>query len=74
MTKKLSVIGNSLGLILDKPILELLKLDRDTELELTTDGERLVITPVRSGHRSRVRAAAGRAIKRHRETLRKLAQ
>jgi antitoxin MazE len=74
MIKKLSVVGNSLGLILDKPILELLKIDRDTELEISTDGERSVIAPVRDGHLARVRAAAARAMKNHHETLRKLAQ
>ena len=43
--KKLSVIGNSLGVIIDKPILELLRIDRTTELEVHTDGKRLIIEP-----------------------------
>ncbi|MFY0527373.1 AbrB/MazE/SpoVT family DNA-binding domain-containing protein [Archangium gephyra] len=33
MTKTLTSIGNSLGLIIDKPILELLRIDKDTPLE-----------------------------------------
>ena len=45
MNKRLSVIGNSLGVIIDKPILELLNIDRDTVLEVKTDGEALIIRP-----------------------------
>jgi len=48
MIKKLTPIGNSLGLIIDRPILGLLDIDRDTELEITTDGETLMIQPVRA--------------------------
>ena len=48
MNKRLSVIGNSLGVIIDKPILELLNIDRDTVLEVKTDGEALIIKPTQS--------------------------
>ena len=54
MRKKLTAIGNSLGIIIERPILELLGIDKDTPLEVKTDGEALVIRPVRMGHRSRV--------------------
>ena len=37
MRKKLSAVGNSFGLVIEKPILELLNIDRDTELDITTD-------------------------------------
>lgn len=47
MRKSLSAIGNSLGLVIEKPILELLSITRDTELEITTDGMRLIVEPVR---------------------------
>jgi antitoxin component of MazEF toxin-antitoxin module len=46
MIKKLIAIGNSYGLVIDKSILEILKISPDTELELSTDGTRLVIEPV----------------------------
>jgi len=49
MIKKLSAIGNSLGFIIERPILELLKIDQDTPLEVRTDGESLIITESRSG-------------------------
>ncbi len=74
MTKKLTVIGNSLGIILDKPILELLQLDKDTEFDLTLEGERLVLTPMRAGRRRRLQSTIGRAMKNHDRTLRKLSQ
>ena len=74
MRKKLSAIGNSLGLVIEKPILELLDIDRETELEMTTDGERLIIEPVRSARRTRLRAAAKRAMDANDGTFRKLAK
>ncbi len=43
MIKHLTPIGNSLGLIIDKPILDLLGIGRDTPLMITTDGKRLVV-------------------------------
>lgn len=73
MKKKLSSIGNSLGIVIEKPILELLRIDRDTELEMTTDGERLILEPIR-GDTGRFRAVARRVLKTHHETFRKLAK
>jgi hypothetical protein len=43
--KTLSAVGNSFALLLDRPILELLGISRDTPLEISTDGVRLIITP-----------------------------
>lgn len=74
MRKRLSAIGNSLGLVIEKPILELLGIDRDTDLELRTDGERLIIEPVRRTKRARVKDAVHRAMASHDETLRRLAK
>jgi len=74
MRKGLSAIGNSLGIVIEKPILELLGIDRDTELEMTTDGERLIIEPVRRRRRRRVAEAADRAMAGNDETMRKLAR
>jgi antitoxin MazE len=72
--KKLTAIGNSLGLIIERPILELLDIDKDTQLEVRTDGEALIIRPTRKDKKSRVRASAARMMKAHDETLRKLAK
>lgn len=48
MMKRLQAVGNSSGLIIDKPILELLRITPETELDISTDGERLIVTPIRS--------------------------
>jgi antitoxin MazE len=74
MRKKLTAIGNSLGIVIEKPILELLNIDRDTELEMTTDGKLLVLEPVRKGRQKRVAEAAKRVMDAHDETFRKLAK
>ena len=74
LKKKLTPIGNSLGLVIEKPILELLDIDRDTELEVRTDGERLVIQPVRTGRKERVSRAIDDVLTRHAGTMRKLAK
>jgi antitoxin MazE len=73
MRKKLSAVGNSFGLVIDKPILELLNIDRDTELEITTDGERLIIEPVKAGKKS-LRASAEKIMNKHDATFRKLSK
>lgn len=74
MRKKLSVVGNSLGVLIDKPILELLKIDRDTELEVTTDGNRLILEPVREARKKRISDAHEKVMKEHDATFRKLAK
>ena len=74
MVKTLSAIGNSLGLIIEKPILELLNITRDTKLEVRTDGEALIIRPVRESRRSRVQRATERLMDQHDDTLQKLAE
>ena len=74
MIKKLTPIGNSLGLIIDRPILELLKIDRDTPLEIRTDGNGLFVQPSHGDHSSRVREATARMMDAHEETLHQLAR
>lgn len=73
MRKKLSAVGNSLGLVIERPILDLLNIDRETDLEVTTDGNRLIIEPVRSSKRS-LKASAEKVMKKHDSTFRKLAK
>ena len=47
MIKKLIKHGNSYAIIIDKPILELLKIQEDTPLEIITlDGKSLNISPI----------------------------
>jgi antitoxin MazE len=60
----LSAVGNSLGLIIERPILELLDITKDTPLEIKTDGEALIIRPLKKA----------RLMDVHDETFRKLAK
>ena len=74
MRKKLSAIGNSLGIVIEKPILELLDISRDTELEMTTEGGKLIIAPIRRARRARVKEAMDEVMADHAGTFRKLAR
>ncbi len=74
MIKRLTAVGNSLGLIIEQPILELLDIDKETPLEVRTDGEALIIRPQRKNRAARLKAAAERMMDAHDETLRKLAK
>ena len=47
MIKRLTKHGNSYAVVIDKPILELLKATPETPFEIITDGRSLVLTPVR---------------------------
>ena len=47
MVKHLTKTGNSLALVLDRPLLEATRIDAETALEVSTDGDVIVITPIR---------------------------
>ena len=75
MIKKLTKHGNSWALIIDKPVLELLQIDPATPLELTSDGETLLITPHRDPDRqAKLEEALNRVNKKYGRTLRRLAE
>jgi antitoxin component of MazEF toxin-antitoxin module len=76
MTKRLQTIGNSAGLIIDKPILELLRITPETDLDLSTDGQRLIITPISpdAARKRKIAKAQARVIEGHQRTFRKLAK
>ncbi len=72
MLKRLTRHGNSLALVIDKGVLELLNIDDKTPLDISTDGTLLIISPVRDEKRRRQFQEAvekantkyGRALKR----------
>ena len=47
MQKTLCKHGNSYALVIDKPILELLNVSPETPFEIVTDGQSLLLSPVR---------------------------
>jgi len=75
MLKKLTRHGNSLALVIDRPILDLLKIDPDTPLDVSTDGKQLIIAPAKLlGRRKKFDAAQEWAHKRYGNAFRKLAE
>jgi antitoxin MazE len=72
MLKKLTRHGNSLALVIDKGVLDILNIDDKTPLEISTDGTLLIISPVRDEQRKRqfnealekTNTKYGRALKR----------
>ncbi|MFC2172877.1 AbrB/MazE/SpoVT family DNA-binding domain-containing protein [Acidobacteriota bacterium] len=75
MIKNLTKHGNSLALIIDRPILELLKIDPDTPLEISTDGTVLVVAPVRDKkHQRKFKKALDAANLKYGRTLKRLAE
>jgi antitoxin component of MazEF toxin-antitoxin module len=77
MKKKFSVIGNSVGIILDKNILELHGFDREGEVEISpTEGGLLLRPAVPSSKRAddgAVKAAREKIKKRYSKTFKGLA-
>jgi antitoxin component of MazEF toxin-antitoxin module len=75
MVKHLTQHGNSVALIIDRPILELLNITAKTPLEVATDGRSLIVSPVRDTQRERkFRRALETVNRRHAKTLKALAK
>lgn len=53
MIKKLTKLGNSHALVIEKAILKLLKISPKTFLEVSTDGEVLIVSPIRDEKRQK---------------------
>ncbi len=68
MTKKLIKHGNSWALIIDRPILDLLKINPETPLELVTNGDVLVVHPQRDDEKQKEFHGALEDINRKYET------
>ncbi len=78
MKKRLSAIGSSLGLIIDKPIAELYQLDRNTVVEVTPKEDGLNIRFLREkaprASDDEVIKAAGDINKRYGKMMKNLAK
>ncbi len=74
MVKRLAKHGNSLALVIDRGVLDLLDIDGDTPLSVTTDGKCLIVTPVREPQRVKpFRAALAEGNRRYGKVLKRLA-
>lgn len=74
MTKTLVKHGNSLALVIDKPILDLLKIDGQTPLDVSTDGKNLLVSPVDAKRKKRFDAASRRLRDEWSDVFKKLAE
>ncbi len=62
MRKRLTKTGNSLALVLDRPLLEATGIDATTTVEVSTNGDVIVVTPVRPKKRAAKLGSALEAI------------
>jgi antitoxin MazE len=75
MIKKLTRHGNSLALVIDRAILDLLKIDGETPLDISTDGQVLIISPVQDEmRREQFKSALDSINRRYGRALKRLAE
>ena len=76
ITKKLTKHGNSYALVIEKAILELLDIDSETPLQISTpDGSSIVITPLkREAEKIRFSKSLKKVNKKYGRTLKHLAE
>lgn len=76
VTKKLTKHGNSYALIIEKPILELLGIDDETLLQISTpDGTSIIVTPIKSkAEQRRFSSSLKKINKRYHRALKRLAE
>ncbi len=75
MIKTLSKYGNSMALVIDKPILDLLKITPKTPIEITTDGKLLIINPIHDAKRQKqIKAAIKKGKSKYGRALANLAK
>lgn len=76
MIKQLRKVGNSNALILDKPILELLGLEEDGQVQLTIQDGNLIVTPThpRQLDAENLQKKLDYVVKKRRQVLKRLAQ
>jgi antitoxin MazE len=74
VVKRLTKHGNSLALVIEKGVLDLLEIGADTPLAVTTDGTCLIVAPVRDrGRKRRFQEALEEGNRKYARTLRRLA-
>ena len=75
MIKKLTRTGNSVAVVLEKPLLEATGIDANTPVEISTDGDVIVIAPQRDPERAeKLRAGMDKIHDRFGGVFRRLAK
>jgi antitoxin component of MazEF toxin-antitoxin module len=74
MIKMLKKHGNSMALVIEKPMMEALGITEETPLQITVNGNALVVTPANVGvGPERMKAAIKKIRKRYGPMLKRLA-
>lgn len=74
MVKRLTKHGNSLALVIDRGVLDILDISAETPLSVTTDGKRLIVSPIRDLKRQkRFRVALEEGNRKYSKMLKRLA-
>ena len=75
MIKTLTKHGNSLALVIEKPVLELIGANANTPFDVSTDGQVLILSPVKDAGRDQVfKNALDKVNKRYPKALKKLSE
>jgi len=74
MVKTLTKHGNSYALLIDKPIMDLLHIQPDTQLEISTDGHSLLVRPVNTARQEKFKKALDDTCRQYHEAFKKLAE
>lgn len=75
MIKTLTRHGNSAALVIERPILDLLGATVGTAFEVVTDGQALILTPVKDSVRAdKFRKSMDKVGKRHAKSFEELAK
>lgn len=74
MVKTLTKHGNSFALVIDKPIMDLLHIQPDTQLEISTDGHSLLVRPIDTDRQKKFQAVLDQTCKQYHQAFKKLAE
>jgi len=75
MIKNFVKHGNSWAVVIDRPILDLLKIDPESQIEMTTDGKSIQITPLDADKgKAKVREARAKVNAKHAKAFKKFAK
>ncbi len=74
MVKTLTKHGNSYALVIEKPIMDLLHIQPDTQLEISTDGKSLLVRPVDTAKQEKFQKVMDETFEQYDEAFKKLAE
>ena len=75
MSKHLTKTGNSLALVIERPVLEATRIGPETPLEVSTDGDVIIVSPVRDPQRTaKLRRGMDRIHERYAGVFHRLAE